>query len=277
MSQEDLADRPIGLFDSGLGGLTVMRALRQKLPREKFVYFGDTARVPYGGKSRETILRYSIENAIFLLDKDIKLLVVACNTASAYAISKLQQIFSIPVIGVIEAGIECALRNPSHRHIAILGTQGTIASGAYQEEIKRRNPTVKVSAVACPLFVPLVEERLVKHPATRLIVQEYLKPLKDAAVDTLLLGCTHYPMLKQLIQEEMGLNVSIVDSASTCAEMVQLKLLDMKCMQLKEGEGHCHFYVSDDPHKFNLLANDFLGGPIVDAILIDRLRELATY
>lgn len=256
------ADKAIGLFDSGLGGLTVVKALQQKLPHEKLIYFGDTARVPYGSKSRETILRYSIENAIFLLDKDIKLLVVACNTASAFAVAKLQHLFSIPVIGVIEAGAHSALQVSQTMRIGVLGTQGTIGSGAYQEAIRQRQPTAEVFAVPCPLFVPLVEEKFSEHPAARLIVQEYLKELHHANVDTLLLGCTHYPVLRDLIQEEVGKKVNVVDSATTCAEMVERKLAEMQLLRSARGHEPCKYYVSDDPNKFRRLAKELLGEPL---------------
>lgn len=253
---------PIGLFDSGLGGLTVVSSLKQRLPGENLIYFGDTARVPYGNKSRDTILRYSIENTIFLLNKNIKLLVVACNTASAYSIARLQQIFSIPILGVIEAGAECAVRTSKNQCIAILGTQGTIASGAYQQEIRRRHPDASLTTIPCPLFVPLVEERFVSHPAARLIVQEYLKPIRNTQVDTILLGCTHYPLLRDLIREEAGDGMQIVDSASTCAEMVDQKLAEMRLHNTSQGVGQCSYYVSDDPHKFRHLACDFLNETI---------------
>lgn len=252
------ADSPIGLFDSGLGGLTVVRSIKKQMPAENLVYFGDTARVPYGGKSRDTILRYSIENAIFLLDKNIKLLVVACNTASAYSIDRLQQIFSIPVIGVIEAGVESALQASKNKHIAILGTQGTIASNVYRDAIMRRHPSASVFSIPCPLFVPLVEERFIAHPAAKLIVRDYLQPIKNTPIDTVLLGCTHYPLLREIIQEELGNGIAIVDSASTCAEMIAKKLSEMLIKNQSQELGRCTYYVSDDPHKFQILAKDFL-------------------
>jgi len=247
----------IGIFDSGVGGLTVLRQIRQKLPEENLIYFADTARIPYGGKSRETILRYSIENAIFLLEKDVKLLVVACNTATAHAIERLQQIFSIPVIGVIEPGVECALKTSKTGRLAVLGTKGTIDSQAYQREILRRNPQAHIAAVPCPLFVHLVEEGYAEHAATRLIIREYLEPLKEQHIDTVLLGCTHYPLLQRQIQEEMGPHITLIDSATTCAEQVA-KLLTAQGMR-SSVRGGDRFYVTDDPHKFSKLAGDLLG------------------
>jgi glutamate racemase len=239
----------IGLFDSGIGGLTVMQQIMQTLPQESLIYFGDTARVPYGGKSRETIIRYSLENANFLLEKGIKLLVVACNTASAFALDALKEQLPIPVIGVIEPGAEKAASISKNQRIAVLGTKGTIQSGAYQREIKTLVPQATIIPIACPLFVPLVEERLFHHPATRLIIKEYLQPLRNQEIDTVLLGCTHYPFLKHFIQEEMGSDVQLVDSASTCAEKI-CKLLKQQKLNSMSPKPTYHYYVSDDPRKF---------------------------
>lgn len=254
----------IGVFDSGIGGLTVMQQLVHMLPKEHFIYFGDTARLPYGEKSRETIIRYSIENAIFLLEQGIKVLVVACNTASAHALDKLQQIFNVPVVGVIEPGAESAIKATSKGKIAVLGTKGTIQSECYQKAIFRLNPSVQVLPIACPLFVPLVEEHFLEHPAARLIVQEYLKPLKESKIDTILLGCTHYPLLKSMIRQEIGEEVAIVDSALSCAEKVSEILTARNLHSPNEAIApslHSYF-VSDDPHKFQLIGRSFLGMPI---------------
>ena len=237
-----------------------MQQAIRRLPHEKIVYFADTARLPYGGKSRETILRYSIENTIFLMEKDIKLLVVSCNTASACALDKLRQIFNIPIIGVIEPGAERAVQVTSSGHIAVLGTQATIKSGVYQKEIEKRLPSAKVCSIACPLFVPLVEERFLSHEVTRLVVKEYLKPLQGKNIDTLLLGCTHYPLLKNLIQEEVGKQVTIVDSATTCAEKIA-ETLNAHGMRSEAGPDY-RFIVSDDPDKFRILGESILGSPI---------------
>jgi glutamate racemase len=255
-------DKAIGLFDSGLGGLTVLRALKSTLPHENFIYFGDTARVPYGGKSRDTVLRYSMENARFLLDKDIKLLIVACNTATAYALGELQKAMHIPVIGVIEAGADAAVQASKSKKIAILGTRGTITSSVYQKEILKRDPSIQVEAISCPLFVPLVEERFTNHPAARLIVQEYLSPLQNKGVDTILLGCTHYPLLKELIQQEAGEEIVIVDSAVTCAQLAATTLHRLRLVA-SERLGDCCYHVSDDPAWFKPLAEEFLGEPVI--------------
>lgn len=251
----------IGMFDSGMGGLTVMRELQNKLPKESIIYFGDTARIPYGGKSPETIVRFSIENSIFLMEKDIKLLVVACNTASSYAIPKLRKIFNIPVIDVIQPGAEKAAQVTKNQRIAVLGTKATVHSNAYEVEIKKILPQAHVHSIACPLFVPLVEERFLNHHATKLIVEDTLKPLQNQNIDTIVLGCTHYPVLKDLIQEVMGPQVTIVDSASTCADKVAAILEAEKLAHQHENPEHA-FYVSDDPEKFKTLGKDFLGKSI---------------
>lgn len=252
----------IGLFDSGIGGLTVLQQLVRVLPHENFVYFGDTARLPYGEKSRETIIRYSIENSIFLFEKNIKMLVIPCNTATSFALDKLQQIFSIPVIGVIEPGAESAVATTRNGRIAVLGTRGTIQSHSYQKAILKHAPNAFILPIACPLFVPLVEENYVDHPATHLIVEEYLKPIRNQNIDTLLLGCTHYPLLKKLIAKVVGDQLTIIDSATSCAEKVA-KILNQ--LQLKKDHTHpgqIRYYVSDDPQKFQKHGRAFLNLPI---------------
>lgn len=249
----NFSSQAIGVFDSGVGGLTVMQQLIHMLPNERLIYFGDTARVPYGNKSRKTIIRYSIENTICLLEKNIKLLVVACNTASALALPKLRQLFQLPIVGVIEAGAEKAVAVTRNQRIAVLGTKGTILSGAYQAAIRKLAPQAFILPIACPLFVPLVEEQWLQHPATRLIVQEYLAPLLLQEIDTVLLGCTHYPLLTPLIQQTVGENVVLVDSASTCALQVA-QLLKQGQILAPILQGRHQYYVSDDPEKFRSLA-----------------------
>jgi glutamate racemase len=251
-------NRHIGVFDSGVGGLTVVKQLLESYPHESIVYFGDTARIPYGDKSPETIIRYSIENAKLLLKKNIKMLVVACNTASAYALKPLKS-FDIPVVGVIEPGAKKAVEVTRNGRIAVLGTRGTIQSGEYQKTIHRLLPSVMIQAIACPLFVPLVEEHFFNHPATRLIVQEYLAPIKKEKVDTVLLGCTHYPFLRAILEEEMGPHVTIVDSASTCADEVGMILKQNQIEASKDCIGSHQYFVSDDPEKFKRLSLNLLG------------------
>jgi glutamate racemase len=251
----------IGLFDSGVGGLTVAQQIMRALPHERLIYFGDTARIPYGNKSQETIIRYSIENTICLLEKNIKLLVVACNTASALALPKLRKLFNIPILGVIEPGAEKAASMTRNQRVAVLGTKGTIQSGAYQTVLQTLLPEAVIFPIACPLFVPLVEEHWLDHAATRLIIQDYLRPYRDEGIDTVLLGCTHYPLLKEMLQEELGEGVTIVDSASTCAEHVAslLKKHDLLAKELAEEHA---YYASDDPEKFCLLGERLFGGTL---------------
>jgi glutamate racemase len=246
---KSIPSQPIGLFDSGIGGLTVLREMNRLLPLESIVYFGDTARIPYGNKSPETIIRYSVENSQFLLSHQIKLLVVACNTASAHALIKLQNSFSIPVLGVINPGASTAVSITSSGRIGIIGTRGTIESKAYEHEILRLLPSAQITSVACPLFVPLVEENFIHHPASKLIVQEYLKPFRESKIDTLVLGCTHYPVLKQMIQEELGNHVTLVDSGASCAQEVARVLIGKEMKSVNCVVKNL-FFVSDNPDQF---------------------------
>jgi glutamate racemase len=260
MKQESLIrnGHAIGMFDSGVGGLTVMHEVMRTLPKESLIYFADTARIPYGEKSRETIIRYSIENSIFLMEKEVKLLVVACNTASAYALESLRKIFNIPIIGVIEAGAEKAVQKTRNKQIAVLGTRGTVNSGTYQQEIQKRLPGAIIHAIPCPLLVPMIEEKWIDHSVTKQVVKEYLAPLKKLHIDTLLLGCTHYPLLRDLFQAEMGDDVIIVDSASTCAEAVQNTLKAQNLLSPGSGKPDYRYFVTDDPQKFKNLSKEFL-------------------
>ncbi len=269
-----LSSNAIGIFDSGVGGLTVMQQIMHLLPHERLIYFGDTARVPYGNKSSQTIVRYSIENTICLLEKNIKLLVVACNTASAFALPKLRRLFNLPIVGVIEAGAEKAVQVSHNQFIAVLGTKGTIQSGVYQAAIRKLAPQATLIPIACPLFVPLVEEHWLQHPATCLIIQEYLHPLRNQEVDTVLLGCTHYPLLSSLIQQEVGGKVSLVDSASTCAHQVAY-LLKQHQLLSPILQGQHQYYVSDDPEKFLSLAERLFGHSIqrVDRLSPEHLHQ----
>ena len=251
----------IGIFDSGVGGLTVMRKIREKCPQESLVYYGDTARVPYGGKSAETILRYTVESSAFLMEQNIKALVIACNTASSYSLTRLKKIFNIPIVDVIGPGAEAATSATKNGRIAVLGTKATMASGAYQRAISQLLPQAFVLPVACPLLVPLVEERFHRHQAAELIVKEYLKEVKRAEIDTVLLGCTHYPILASLIQSELGKDIRLVDSASTCANRLAQLLKENKMEGKAPAE--MRFFVSDDPEKFRLIGRDFLGEEIL--------------
>lgn len=256
------SNQPIGVFDSGLGGLTIMRELIKALPNEDILYFGDTARLPYGAKSPETIVRYSMEIADYLIGMGVKMIVVACNTASSQALEELQNHYSLPVVGVIAPGAESAFMTTLNRKIGVLGTKGTIRSQSYQKAIGSLLPDAVVYPVECPLFVPLVEEDYQATPAAKLITQDYLASLSNAGVDTVLLGCTHYPMMRDVIEEVLGKGVAIVDSGGACAASVAALL---KELGLEKGDvvvGEHRFCVSDDPEKFRTLGQAFLGQPI---------------
>jgi glutamate racemase len=249
----------IGIFDSGVGGLTVMHQLIEALPAESLVYLGDTGRYPYGNKSPETVTRYSLENAAFLVDKGIKLLVVACNAASSVALGVLKAECPVPVVGVIEPGARAAVKASRGGGIGVIGTVGTIASNAYARAIRATAPAVRVEQLACPLFVPLVEEGWFDRPATELIAAEYLAPLRRAGIDTLVLGCTHYPLLKPLLERVMGPGVTLIDSAhETAAEVAHV--LALHHLAAPDGHSAAHrFAVSDDEARFRRVGTRFIG------------------
>jgi glutamate racemase len=265
MSEERSAS--IGIFDSGFGGLSVMRAIRAVLPYENIIYFGDTARLPYGGKSAETIVRYSVENASFLISQGIKILVNACHTSCSVAFEELQKSFSIPIIGVVQPAVEEVVKETKEGLIGILGTRATIASGVYQNLLQIRLPNAQLTAISCPLFVPLVEEGYIEHPLAEMVIQEYLRPLKRKEIDTLLLGCTHYPLLQSLIQKELGPNLKLVDPAIRCAETIEHLLEELQLKNLQRDLPHYQFFVSDDTEKFRLLGKTFLNYPIEHVLL----------
>ncbi|MBE6420946.1 MAG: glutamate racemase [Elusimicrobiaceae bacterium] len=250
--------QPIGVFDSGLGGLTILKALRRTLPHEDLIYFGDTANVPYGSKSKTAVTRFSLAIARFLQEQNAKLIVVACNTASAFALPQLQKQISVPVIGVIEPGAAKAAQSTQNNKVAVLGTQGTIKSKAYEHALAKSSPAIKVTGQACPLFVPLVEENWGKKPAAELIAREYLKGVEKSGADTVILGCTHYPVLKSLIAKILGKKVKLVDSAQTLAQTAQQFLAAHQCAEIK-GKGKLTVYASDDPQKFKQQAAILLG------------------
>lgn len=263
MPQNDfpkLRDAPIGIFDSGLGGLTVARAIHELLPKEDLIYLGDTARVPYGTKSPATVTRFAREDAQFLVDKHVKAIVVACNSASAWGLEVIQRQFEIPIFGVILPGAKAALRATKSRRIGVIGTNATINSQAYQKDIQSLCESAFVFGRACPLLVPLVEEGWVEHPVTTKVLKEYLQPLRKQRVDTLVLGCTHYPLLKNTIQRVVGDNVSLVDSAESCAKSLeeQLKPLGL-ILRNRRRKGVIRPFVTDAPDKFGEYAERFLG------------------
>lgn len=256
--------RAIGIFDSGVGGLTVLRELTRALPQEDTIYFGDTARVPYGTKSPDTVIRYSQEIAAFLMTRDIKLLVVACNTASAVALPSLRRQLPIPVVGVIEPGARRAVEVTTSGVVGVIGTAGTIRSSAYSRAIKRLNPSISVLAKPCPLFVPLAEEGWTDNEIARLTAHQYLDELREAGVDSLVLGCTHYPLLKKIIAEAMGPQVALVDSAEETARTVAAILQEKKLLRPAAEQGNHHYYVTDVPAGFIRVGNRFLGGKLGD-------------
>jgi glutamate racemase len=254
----------IGVFDSGVGGLTVVKEILRQLPCEDIVYFGDTARVPYGIKSKDTVIRFSLENILFLLKQDVKLICVACNTASSLALPVIQNHFKVPIVGVIAPGVREAIYATQNKRIGVIGTRGTIKSCAYEKEIKLLDSQIKVSAVACPLFVPFVEEGWLSGKVVLEVAKNYLKPLKDAGVDTVILGCTHYPLLKPVIKKVLGEKVKLIDSAKQVAMEVK-EILAGRNMLQKCVKGKAAFYVSDNPEWFTGLAKRFLGKAIKDA------------
>ena len=268
--------RAIGIFDSGVGGLTVLRELVKAMPQEDTIYFGDTARVPYGAKSPETVIRYANEITSFLVRRDIKLLVVACNTVSAVALDTLKQCFSIPVVGVIEPGARRAAEVSRTGRIGVIGTAGTIKSSAYTRAIKRFKANTEVLTRACPLFVPLAEEGWINNEVTQLTARLYLDDIKEADVDTLVLGCTHYPLLKPVIAETMGPDVALVDSAEETARSVAEILSEKRLMRPASEKGNHHYFVSDVPASFIRVGACFLGEDLGDVhqVSLDDEREV---
>jgi len=264
--------RPVGVFDSGIGGLTVVREIFNLLPDEPVLFFGDTARLPYGPKSKETVIRFARQNTRFLLSRGVRFVVVACNTASSAALGLLKDESPVPVIGVIEPGARAAARATKNGVVGVIGTRGTVASGAYERALTALDPSLKVHSAPCPLLVPIAEEGWVDHPVTEQIVSEYLAPLVRESVDTLILGCTHFPVLKSVIQKAAGDGVTIVDAARETALVLK------ESLTLDEGdrpEPLHRFFVSDVPHRFREEAELFLGGPIgeVERVQMEYLEE----
>jgi glutamate racemase len=254
---------PVGIFDSGIGGLTVVREIERQLPHERIIYFGDTARVPYGPKSPETVQRYSREISDWLVGEGVKAIVVACNTATAHALPMLRDYLAVPVVGVVEPGARAAMRLTRSGVIGVIGTAGTIASGAYERAIHAIEPNARVVARACPLFVPLVEEGWTDREATRLIAREYLEPLAEAQVDTIVLGCTHYPLLAPMLSELTQPGVRLIDSAAETAAEARRTLIEHNLVapQVKSTPAH-RFVASDDPDHFLRVGQRFLGSAI---------------
>ncbi len=267
--------RPIGIFDSGIGGLTVLKEIRREIPNEDIVYFGDTAHVPYGTKSKETITRFSVDNIRFLKSFDVKIAVVACNTASSLSLDALKEKFSLPIIGVIEPGAKQALTRTKKRRIGVIGTKATIGSGAYETCLKRLDPAVKVYSQSCPLFVPLVEEGWLDGEVVKKVAHVYLDGLKAFGIDTLILGCTHYPLLSSMIQRTIGEKVQLVNSAEETAKEARqlLRKLDLAAPKKTKSQ-ETRFYVSDEPEQFRVLGERFLGRSIASVAKVgDHVRS----
>ncbi len=250
---------PIGVFDSGVGGLTVVRALMERLPFESIHYFGDTARVPYGVKSVQTISHYTTQIAEFLLEKRVKLLIIACNTMAAVAAQLVRDLSPTPVLDVIDAGAMSALAASRSKRIGVIGTPTTINSNAYARAIHGIDPEARLTSQACALFVPLVEEGWLDHPVTRLTAQEYLKPVLAENVDSLVLGCTHYPLLKPLLRDAVGPGVALVDSAEAMAEQTAALLAQRNLSNPDRTPPDYHYWVTDVPLRFQTIGERFLG------------------
>jgi glutamate racemase len=250
MDRDKLPVQPIGVFDSGTGGLTVVRAIRDILPNEDIFYIGDTARLPYGGKSRQTIERYSIEISGLLLAEGAKMIVVACNTASSLALPRLQELLKVPIVGVIAPGARAAIRETRAGKIGVIGTKSTILSGAYEKTIRALEPDIEVTSQACPLLVPLVEEAWLDDEVTRAVLERYLDPLIATGVDTLVLGCTHYPLLAGLIEEVAGPGIRLVDSAQNCAIAVRQSLVERGLNNTRQKPGRLDVALTDSSNSF---------------------------
>lgn len=255
-------EKSIGVFDSGIGGLTVVKRIASVLPKEDIIYFGDTARVPYGSKSNKTVIEYGIQDARFLIKKNVKAIVVACNTVSSIALDEIRSNFNLPVIGVIEPGAYLAVKANKNGRIGVIGTRSTVNNKAYSNEIHKISNLTEVFEKECPLFVPLAEEGWIRHKATYDIAEEYLKDLREMNIDTLVLGCTHYPILSEVIQNVIGKNIKLIDSGIAAAEVVKNELDRIGLCTNKNSLGNLEFFVSDIPTKFKEVAELFLGREI---------------
>jgi len=256
-------DRPIGIFDSGIGGLTVVREIIKELPDERIVYFGDTARLPYGNKSARTVIKFSLENVKFLLKSGVKFIIVACNTSSSLALPALRRRFKVPILGVIRPAVKKAVRITPAGRIGIIGTRATVGSMCYQREIARTGRGCKSFARACPLFVPLAEEGWTNDEVTLKVARRYLDPMRKKNIDTLILGCTHYPLLKKMLRKAVGARIKFVDSAKeTALEAKKILIANGLCRRRASGFPGYRFFVSDEPARFRKTGRRFLGKKI---------------
>jgi glutamate racemase len=263
------SESPIGVFDSGIGGLTVLKEIIETLPDENTIYLGDTARVPYGIRSKETIKRYSFECADFLMSCGIKLMVVACNTVSSVSLEELKKHYTIPIIGVVDPGARAAIRETRTGNVVIIGTRATIQSNAYRLAIQRYDSSISVDGIACALFVPLIEEGWIDDAVSREVVHRYLSPLRGTTIDTVVLGCTHYPILKGVIRETLGSGVRLVDSAIETASEVKISLNQGLAPKRQNRTGYQKYYVTDDPVRFAYEGEKFLKHKIHDIAKIE--------
>jgi glutamate racemase len=261
--------RPIGIFDSGIGGLTVVREVRRRLPAESLVYFGDTARVPYGTKSPRVVYDFAFQDTRFLIGQDVKMVVVACHTVSSIALASLQEAFSLPILGVVEPGVEAALAATRNGCIGVIGTRATVLSGAYERSFSAKRPGVSVFMQACPLFVPLVEEGWLEGDVTGRVAELYLEPLIAKGVDTLVLGCTHYPLLKPVLQKVMGGSIVLIDSAEETSRTVAEKLAGDGIGSGSGPAAEPRFFVSDIPHHFKRVGELCLGESMREVMQVD--------
>jgi glutamate racemase len=261
--------RPIGIFDSGIGGLTVVKEIFRHLPLESVVYFGDTARVPYGSKSPKTVETFALEDITFLMTQNVKILVAACHTVSSVVLDSLIARLHLPVLGVVDPGVRAALKTTKNHKIGVIGTQGTVVSGTYEKKLSAKDPGVFVISQACPLFVPLVEEGWLNGDVTERVARIYLEPVRAQGIDTLILGCTHYPLIKPVIQETLGQEVTLIDSAEETARTVAARLRILG-LENQGGEGVRHkVFVSDIPHRFRQIGERFLGRTLDSVTQVD--------
>lgn len=262
-------NHPIGVFDSGVGGLTVAREIMRQLPNEDLVYFGDTARVPYGSKSKKTVVKYSKQIVRFLRTKNVKAIVVACNTASALALDELAEEIDIPIVGVVKPGAKMAVETTRTGNVGVIGTASTVKSGIYNEYIRGLNPDITVVSKACPLFVPLVEEGLLEDRVTEDIVSRYLQEMKEYHVDALVLGCTHYPLLRNVIKRFMGEEVTLVNPAFETAKCLKELLTEQGLLNRKKHRSEYEYYVSDGAESFISFADSVLPCHVTDTQIVD--------
>ena len=274
MKKFDLPDAPIGVFDSGLGGLTVVRELRRELPNERIIYFGDTARLPYGIKSKKQIRDFSRENTEFLIHRDVKAVVVACNSSSSAAFSFLKTQFHLPIVDVIQPAVDRAVTTTRNRRIGVIATQATVASEAYEHAVRAQDKRIRIFSKACPLLVPFVEEGILSGDLIQMVLKQYLKPLLVRHIDTLILGCTHYPMFRSEIQKVVGPKVKLIDSAPAAVSTLKKILIQKDCERRKKIKGSLQVFVSDLAQNFLTVGERFLGEPLGDVKVVRFKAEV---